>query len=66
MAKTQAQTDGYVECGECGHAIEAHDANGCVSCGGECACAESWTEREIRRTRIREGLSGSYDPTDIS
>lgn len=61
-----AREDGYVECGECGHAIEAHDAKGCVSIGGECPCVESWTEREIRHTRVREGLSASYNAWDIS
>jgi hypothetical protein len=62
----QPLEDGYVECGECGHPIEAHDRQGCCACGGECPCLEAWTEAEIRRVRRREGLPGIYDPVEIA
>jgi hypothetical protein len=61
-----ARDDGYVECQECGHAIEAHDTLGCQSIGGECVCAESWSGQEIRRARRSEGLPGVFNPLDIS
>lgn len=46
--------DGYVECQECGHAIEGHDTKSCHVEG--CPCVERWTLAEIRRVRVREGL----------
>ncbi len=59
---TQAQEDGYVECGECGHAIEQHDTEGCEVCrtGGVSLCPTRWTVAEIRAVRRREGLPGTY------
>jgi hypothetical protein len=53
---TQAQEDGYVECGECGHAIEQHDREGC----DVCSCREVWTVTEIKRVRVREGLDAEW------
>jgi len=49
----QAQEDGYVECSECGHALEQHDTDGCMICG---TCPTRWTRRQIMDVRQREGL----------
>jgi hypothetical protein len=58
---TQAQEDGYVECGDCGHEIEQHDTGGCAALGAECTCLEGWTKEEIRRVRLREGLPADWN-----
>jgi hypothetical protein len=58
--------EGYVECSECGHAIEAHDVNGCHSIGGECTCTVSWTKIEIRAARRADGLPERYNSWDYS
>ena len=48
----------FVECTECGHAIEQHDTKGCHALGQPegCACPLRWTQAEIRRVRREEGL----------
>lgn len=55
-AMTQAQEDGYVECSECGHAIEQHDTEGCEVCD----CSATWTKTGIMNLRRREGLPARY------
>lgn len=59
---TQAQCDGYVECSECGHAVEQHDTDGCDICrtGAVANCPTRWTKAEIRDLRLREGLPARY------
>ncbi len=44
----------YVECAECGDAIEDHSPRECAYC----PCTEPWTQDEIGQVRIREGLNG--------
>jgi hypothetical protein len=51
--------DGYVECDECGHAIETHTPKGC----SRCPCVERWTRDKIRAARREAGLvSHFYKP----
>jgi 8-oxo-dGTP pyrophosphatase MutT (NUDIX family)/mRNA-degrading endonuclease RelE of RelBE toxin-antitoxin system/2'-5' RNA ligase len=48
----------YVECNECGHALEAHSTNGCRYQYEGCTCDTPWTEAEISRVRRENGLPG--------
>ena len=60
MTREQAQRDGYVECDNCGHAIEEHILSGCLELGTKCPCEESWTTQQIMAARRRNGLSGKF------
>jgi len=62
--KTQAQVDGYVECSECGHALEQHDTTGCIAVTG-CTCPTRWTKQQIMDVRQREGLPRRWNPTRL-
>jgi hypothetical protein len=52
--------DGYVQCSECGHAIEGHNTLGCYEVD-ECSCREAWTYDQIRWARQNNGLPGEVD-----
>jgi hypothetical protein len=60
MRYSQPLTDGYVECDECGHMLEAHNTTGCHEYGQECPCPVRITAREVGNIRVREGLPRKY------
>lgn len=61
---TQAQTDRYVECSECGHTVEYdHDTDGCHSDG--CTCTVRWSRDAKRTLRKAEGLPATWPKTGI-
>jgi len=57
---SQPLTDGYVECDECGHPIEAHDMTGCHEVDG-CPCPVTFATREVEDIRVREGLPRKWE-----
>lgn len=46
------QEDGYVECSECGHTLEAHNTTGCKICD----CDAYWSPQEIERAYRAAGV----------
>jgi hypothetical protein len=52
----QAREDGYVECSECGHAVEQHGINGCEICD----CSKRWTRMGVRKLRVKVGLPAEW------
>lgn len=53
--------DGYVECTECGHRVEDHHLEGCLT--PECTCPEKFTRAEIYKIRRAAGLPARFDRT---
>lgn len=49
----------FVECAECGHAIEQHDRKGCHVADG-CPCPLRWTVAQIRQVRKDNGLPARF------
>jgi hypothetical protein len=58
---SQPLQDGYIECDECGHPVEAH-VGGCNEVDG-CLCSQRWTVRAIQAIRMREGLPAGSPAT---
>lgn len=52
------QEDGYVECSECGHVIDAHNEEGCTETDGvsACTCEVYWTPMEVKAYYREAGI----------
>lgn len=51
----------FIDCTECGHAVEQHSANGCEAGADErCTCGVRWTVKAIKALRREVGLPAEW------
>jgi hypothetical protein len=51
----------YIDCTECGHAVEDHRTDGCHAPLDEpCDCTVSWTINAIMALRVSVGLAAEW------